>query len=132
MTYINYRIIKATMENNIQLVKLLIAHLSGKLQSLDKTIFKPVKDDWEKRLISFAKKIREKRDRVLKCKIVEMLGAIWKTSMKPQNTVKGFSSTEIFPCDPTNVPESLFDPVQLNTYKNKRLGFVLWDTQKIH
>jgi hypothetical protein len=55
------------MENNIQLVKLLLAHLSGKLQSLDKTIFKPVKDDWEKRLISFAKKIREKRGRVLKC-----------------------------------------------------------------
>jgi hypothetical protein len=35
--------------------------------------------------------------------------------MKPQNTVKGFSSTELFPCDPTNFPKSLFDPVQLKT-----------------
>lgn len=122
-THISYRIIKASLDNNIQLVKL-PAHLSDKLQPLDKCVFKPVKDDWEKRLVNFAKKQVEKREsgRLSKCQFAEMLGEVWKSSMKPENIVKGFLSTGIFPCNSTKFPESLFDPIELAQYKNKKQG----------
>lgn len=120
-THISYRIIKAALDNNIQLVKL-PAHLSDKLQPLDKSVFKPVKDEWENKLIIFAKKQLEKREsgRLSKCHFAELLGEVWKSSMKRENIVKGFSSTGIFPHNLAKFPESLFDPIDLAQYKNKK------------
>lgn len=54
--------------------------------------------------------------RLTKGKFSEILGTLWSTSMKRDNTVSGFVSTGLFPHDKTKFPESEFDPIDLKNY----------------
>lgn len=120
-SHISYRIIKTALDHNIHLVKL-PSHLTDQIQPLDKCVFGPVKTCWEKKLISFAKKQVERKDsgHLPKNKFVELLGAVWKESMKSQNIMKGFTSTGIFPVDAQKFPSTEFNPLALEKYKNKQ------------
>lgn len=119
-SHISYRIVKTAIDNNIHLVKF-PSHLTDKIQPLDKCVFGPVKTNWEKKLIHFAKCQLERKDsgRLPKSKFVELLGQVWVESMKSENIIKGFSSTGIYPVDSTKFPESEFSAIALQKYKAK-------------
>lgn len=119
-SHISYRIVKCAIENHIHLVKF-PSHLTDKIQPLDKCVFGPVKTIWEKKLIKFGKEQLEKKDtgRLPKGKFVELLGEVWIESMKPQNIIKGFSSTGTFPVDSSKFPESELNTIALIKYKQK-------------
>lgn len=55
--------------------------------------------------------------RLTKKEFCEMLGQVWKESMKPTNIISGFKSCGIFPVDATMFPKTEFNVVNLEAYE---------------
>lgn len=47
----------------------------------------------------------------------QLITAVWKESMSPENIQAGFIATGIYPVDKTKFPPHLFGPVGLKEYK---------------
>ncbi|XP_039291040.1 uncharacterized protein LOC120352824 [Nilaparvata lugens] len=131
-SHISYRIIKTAMENKIELIKM-PSHLTDKIQPLDKCVFGPVKNCWERKLISFGKKQIEKQGncRISKSEFATLIGEVWKEAMISKNIVSGFTSTGLFPVNACKFPESAFNPQDLANYKRSRALVPMQPNQSI-
>lgn len=118
-SHITLNLVKVAMANKITLMRL-PSHLTDKLQPLDKCVFGPVKNCWEKLLVEDGKsKMGKSHQRLTKKEFVELLGKVWRSAMTPSNIKSGFKSTGIFPLDEKVFPENLFNPVDLKNYQQK-------------
>lgn len=102
-SHISIKIVKAAIDNNIDLVK-----FPG-----------PIKKLWEAKLVEFVKTQLQNRQsaRLTKNMFAKLLGEIWMMGMKPNNIVKGFESTGLFPVNAARFPECDFNPIALRKYK---------------
>lgn len=101
------------MANKITLIRL-PSHLTDKLQPLDKCVFGPVKNHWEKILVEYGKsEFGQSHQRLTRKEFVELLGEVRRISMTPANITSGFRSTGIFPLDKKVFPERQFNPIDL-------------------
>ena len=119
-SHVSIRIIEEALNSNIQLVRL-PSHLTDRIQPLDKCVFGPVKVKWDKKLVEYGKtQVGVRSGTLTKEKFGVLLGEVLKESVKLQNVVSGFVTTGIFPVDPKQFPEELFDAVQLQRYKDRK------------
>lgn len=117
-SHCSLRIIEKAISNNIQLIRL-PSHLTDRIQPLDKCVFGPVKVKWDKLLVQFGKtQMGLGSCRLTREKFGEILGVTLTEAITSKNVVSGFKSTGLFPIDETKFSEDLFDPIDLQRYKN--------------
>lgn len=119
-SHYSLRIIEEAINNKIELVRF-PAHLTDRIQPLDKCVFGPIKVKWDKKLVQFGKsQVGLGTGRLSKAQFATFLGEVLRESRLSENIVSGFVSTGTYPIDPSKFPEDLFDPVDLQRYKNRK------------
>jgi hypothetical protein len=113
-THVNLQARKLARENNVSILKL-PSHTSDRLQPLDINCFSPLKNNWNKKLIS---RQRKNDFHVLsKSDLVDLVCSVWHRSLTPSNIKAGFLKSGIFPVDRSKYPLGIFNPIKLNSYQ---------------
>jgi hypothetical protein len=87
-------VIKLARDNQIAIVKL-PSHTSDKLQPLDESCFRPLKNEWYKKLSNYQRDNGFRQ--ISKAESVDLLCDVWLSAMTPANIKSGFLKTGIFP-----------------------------------
>ncbi|KAK9720645.1 DDE superfamily endonuclease [Popillia japonica] len=112
------RIIEEALTNHIQLVRL-PSHLTDRIQPLDKCVFGPLKIKWDKLLVNFGKtQMGQGSCRLTREKFGELLGLTLQQAVTSNIIISGFRNTGLFPVDNSKFSEDMFDPSDLQRYKN--------------
>lgn len=115
-SHISLRVIKAAVENNIDIIKFL-SHLTDQIQPLDKCVFDPFKKVLDIKLVEFGKtNIGVGIGRVQKHNVVKLSGEVWEESMTKANILAGFVTTGIYHVDRSRFPTTNFDSSKLAAY----------------
>lgn len=115
-THIDERTIRLAIDNEIIILKL-PPHSSHLLQPLDLAVFKPLKDCWDAKLVSWQRKhIGQKLSK--KC-FAQFIGEIW-TETNKNNIVHGFRKGGICPFNREVVAREKFDPEALRRWDAAR------------
>lgn len=85
-------------------------------EPLDKTVFKTMKTDWNQLVIEHNRKFPGKL--LTKAQFAEFIGTLWEDSFKSRNLRSGFESTGLFPINFNRFPETAFDPIKLERFRN--------------
>lgn len=118
-SHYSLRIIEEALNNKIELIRF-PAHLTDRIQPLDKCVFGPVKVKWDKKLVQYGKsQVGQGTGRLSKEQFGIFLGEVLHESLLSKNIVSGFISTGTCPVDRSKFPENLFDPIDLQRYKNQ-------------
>lgn len=113
-THISLDLITKARNENISILKL-PAHTTDAIQPLDKCCFRPLKAQWDKRLVEIQRMTGATR--ISKASFTELVDELWQTSLTPENIKSGFKSTGIYPLDRTKYPEKRFCSQMLASYK---------------
>ena len=118
-SHISIRIIEGALENNIQIIKF-PSHLTDRLQPLDKCVFGPVKQTWERLLVNNGKrKIGRCHTHLTKQEFSALIGQLW-PKISTSNIISGFRTTGLFPLDSEKIPNDLFAKKHLERYLRER------------
>nr|CAI5847916.1 unnamed protein product [Callosobruchus analis] len=119
LSHLDVGTIKKAKAENITIIKL-PAHTTDLLQPLDTCCFRPLKNLWDKELVSWQ---RENQRKLSKSEFVDLLCKIWHEGITPQTFLTGFRSTDIYPPNRNKYPISRIDPEKLQRYEeNKRMS----------
>lgn len=95
------------------------SHLTDRIQPLDKCVFGPVKKAWDKKFVENGiKQMGLRTGRLSQSQFTELLAEVYKLAMKTENIKSGFSTTGLYPVDPSKFPKHLFKPEDLQLYTN--------------
>lgn len=112
-THVTEKVIDFAIGENLTILKL-PPHTSHLLQPLDLSVFKPLKDKWDAKLVSWQRKnIGVKLNKVT---FSSMVQSSW-LELTNEVIINGFKKAGIFPYNPNVIPENLFDPESLNRWK---------------
>lgn len=115
-THLSLPFIHMARANEVSVIKL-PSHTSNRLQPLDVSCFKPLKNAWDKELV---RKQRESGFRHLsKSDFVNSLCSVWEAALKPDNIKAGFTKTGIFPLDSSQFPVKTFQQSKLMAYQTE-------------
>ncbi|GFO14005.1 pogo transposable element with krab domain [Plakobranchus ocellatus] len=107
LSHLSVEIVKCARKNNVVLLRL-PAKLTHLLQPFDKTVFRPVKQQWQRLLKQHA---RTHRGPVSKAMFPKLLKELYETSFSADVIQSGFRSTGICPFNPNAVKLDLNNPV---------------------
>ena len=113
-TQISLDLITKARNKNISILKL-PAHTTDVIQPLDKCCFRPLKAQWDKRLVEIQRMTGATR--ISKASFTQLVDELWQTSLSPENIKSGFKSTGIYPLDRTKYPVKRFCSQMLASYK---------------
>lgn len=115
-SHFSVRIIVAAMQNKVELMKF-PSHLTDKLQPLDKSVFKSVKNTWDKLLVAYGKEqMGQGSGRLPKDKFAQFISLTWRMAMTSKNIISGFESTGTFPVNHEKFPHKEFNAEELRVY----------------
>lgn len=116
LTHLDPVTIETAIKQNIIILKL-PSHTTDLLQPLDKCCFKPLKLEWDKRLINWQ---MENQRKLTKSEFADLLGEVWHQGLKPETVISGFVSTGIHPVNRLKYPTSRFDITKLTKYRQEK------------
>lgn len=120
-THIQLSVIKKAKENNITIIKL-PPHSSHLLQPLDLSVFKPFKDEWDKRMVKWQR--THVGQHLPKKDFSVIVGQVWK-DMDSQIIKNGFKKAGIYPFNRNCIPENGYDPDALKKWKTSSESTIL-------
>ena len=95
------------------------SHMTDRIQPLDKYVFGPVKKAWEKKLVEHGvQQMGKGTGRLSRAQFGELLGEVYTIAFKPQNIVSVFTSTGLYPVNPSKFPKNLFNDFDLKLYSS--------------
>lgn len=112
LTHLDPITINTAIKENIIIIKL-PSHTTDLLQPLDKCCFRPLKLEWDKKLIRWQ---MENQHKLSKSEFADLLCETWHDGFKPATIISGFVSTGIYPVNRLKYPVSRFDPTKLQRY----------------
>ena len=104
-SHIQYEVLKLAVENNIEIAKL-PAHSTHLLQPLDVSVFKPLKEAYDKEAHNL---FLSQRRYITKRDFPTLLSKTWKT-FKPTTAINGFKKTGIIPFSRDVIPVTSLAP----------------------
>lgn len=104
-SHIQYEVLKLAVENNIEIAKL-PAHSTHLLQPLDVSVFKPLKEAYDKEAHNL---FLSQRRYITKRDFPTLLSKTWKT-FKPTTAINGFKKTGIIPFSRDVIPITSLAP----------------------
>lgn len=117
-SHISVRIIEEAETANVVLLKF-PSHLTDRIQPLDKCVFGPVKKTWDKKLVEHGvKQMGKGTGRLSRAQFSELLHEVYIESLKSENIISGFTTTGMYPVDPSKFPKHLFQGEDLALYAN--------------
>ncbi|XP_063245200.1 uncharacterized protein LOC134546350 [Bacillus rossius redtenbacheri] len=109
-SHLDANIVDVAEQNDIILF-CLPSNCTHELQPLDKSVFGPFEDYWDKELLNFW---TTQGDRTLnRVSFGLIFSKVWVKSMTPANLIAGFRGTGIYPYDCNILPEAAFAPSEL-------------------
>nr|CAH7744755.1 unnamed protein product [Callosobruchus chinensis] len=106
LSHLDVGTIEKAKAENITIIKL-PAHTTDLLQPLDTCCFRPLKNLWDRELVSWQ---RENQRKLSKSEFVDLLCKIWHEGITPQTILTGFRSTGIYPPNRNKYPVSRQNP----------------------
>ena len=104
-SHIQYEVLKLAVENNIEIAKL-PAHSTHLLQPLDVSVFKPLKEAYDKEAHNL---FLSQRRYITKRDFPTLIAKTWKT-FKPTTAINGFKKTGIIPFSRDVIPITSLAP----------------------
>ena len=112
ITHLSPLIVERALAENITIL-VFPPHTTDLLQPLDRTVFAPLKSDWDQELIEW--QLLNNRA-MTKSEFSNIITTIWK-KIKPKNIIKGFETTGIYPFNPSKYPTRRLNPEKLKAYE---------------
>lgn len=115
-THISIRLIEEALKEQVTILKL-PPHSSHLLQPLDISVFKPIKDKWDAKLVKWQRENPGKK--VLKQKFSKLIREIW-IETDPSIIRNGFKKAGIHPFDDKVIPPEKFDALAYKRWQNSQ------------
>ncbi|XP_074028306.1 uncharacterized protein [Leptinotarsa decemlineata] len=112
-THVTEKVIELAIQENITILKL-PPHTSHLLQPLDLSVFKPLKDKWDAKLVTWQR--HNIGVKVPKVTFSTMVQSSW-LELLTETISNGFKKAGIFPYNPNVISENVFDPESLKRWK---------------
>jgi hypothetical protein len=112
ITHLSSMVVERAIAENITILKL-PSHTTDLLQPLDRTVFKPIKTDWEHELIDWQ---MNNNRQLTKAEFSQIVCKVWR-KVQTENIVKGFATMGIYPLNPSKYPVSRLNPNKLEKYR---------------
>jgi hypothetical protein len=115
-THLRTDLIELAIRENVTILKL-PPHTSHLLQPLDLAVFKPMKDAWDQKLITWQRHNIGKK--IPKVQFSTLVAETWK-NLKVENIISGFRRGGIIPFNNRVITEDKFDVSALQRWKNRQ------------
>jgi hypothetical protein len=115
-THLRTDLIELAIRENVTILKL-PPHTSHLLQPLDLAVFKPMKDAWDQKLITWQRHNIGKK--IPKVQFSTLVAETWK-NLKVENIISGFRRGGIIPFNNRVITDDKFDVSALQRWKNRQ------------
>ncbi|KAJ8875781.1 hypothetical protein PR048_023680 [Dryococelus australis] len=94
------------------------SNTTHELQHFDKSVFGPYERFWDDGMLLYWPRQTDIQNRTISRTFGKIFSRVWAKATTPANVSTGFSTTEIYPFDPTAIHESAYTPSELTRIEN--------------